>query len=88
MSKTYTVDIQALRDQAERKGIHSAEELSEKSGINKEVLLPILEGRKMCIRDSHKYDAYVTACGPCGLKCHGSPASLAALRSRLAGRVD
>ena len=47
MSKTYTVDIQALRDQAERKGIHSAEELSEKSGINKEVLLPILEGRSL-----------------------------------------
>ena len=36
MSKTYTVDIQALRDQAERKG-----------GINKEVLLPILEGRSL-----------------------------------------
>ena len=47
MRKTYTVDIQALCDQAERKGIQSAEELSEKSGINKEVLLPILEGRSL-----------------------------------------
>ena len=47
MSKTYKVNVMILRDQAERKGIRTAEELSEQSGVNRDVLLPILEGRSL-----------------------------------------
>lgn len=47
MSKTYKVNILVLWDQAERKGIRSVEELSERSGVDRDVLLPILEGRSL-----------------------------------------
>lgn len=47
MSKTYKVNILVLWDQAERKGIRSVGELSERSGVDRDVLLPILEGRSL-----------------------------------------
>lgn len=46
MSMTYKVNVMILRDQAERRGIRSVEELSEISGVSRDVLLPVLEGEK------------------------------------------
>ena len=43
MSMTYKVNVMILRDQAERRGIRSVEELSEISGVNRDMLLPVLE---------------------------------------------
>ena len=47
MSMTYKVNVMILRDQAERRGIRSVEELSEISGVSRDVLLPVLEGRSL-----------------------------------------
>ena len=47
MSMTYKVNVMILRDQAERRGIRSVEELSEISGVSRHVLLPVLEGRSL-----------------------------------------
>ena len=41
MSMTYKVNVMILRDQAERRGIRSVEELSEISGVNRDMLLPV-----------------------------------------------